>query len=115
MCHPRPLFINFRTSKGAILQQIDVKNGPAGIRTRDLLQNIHPNGCYGDVYAHGPSSQPTACSGQSYKASMIVIYESRVVNTFKQFTSKYNSRVIIYARRRFIIFATGSRHTVFQL
>ena len=34
----------------------------------------------GVTNAHGPSSQPIACSGQSYKASTITIYYSRVVS-----------------------------------
>ena len=42
---------------------------------------------------------------ESYKCSTIVIYVSRVLNN--QFTSKYDPRVIIYARRGFIRLAKG--------
>ena len=54
--------------------------------------------------------------GQSYKASTLINYDSRVVgisnllvNTSleSQFTSKYESRVVIYERKMFIILATG--------
>ena len=37
---------------------------------------------------------PTSC-GQSYKDSMLVNYDSRVVITYKQFTSNYDTRIVI--------------------
>lgn len=43
---------------------------------------------------------------QSYKAPLIVIYVSKVVNISK-ITSKYDSLIVIYALKRFIRFATS--------
>ena len=48
-----------------------------------------------------PADSCSVTSGQSYKASTIVIYESRVVNI-----SNYDCGVIIYDRRSFIRLAT---------
>ena len=50
---------------------------------------------------------PTS-SGQSYKASTIIIYESRVIKC-KLFSRKYDSGVIILALRGFIRLATWCR------
>ena len=57
---------------------------------------------------------PTS-SGQSYKASTIIIYESRVVKC-KLFSRKYDSGVIILALRGFIRLATDYlSHTHFLI
>ena len=53
----------------------------------------------------------TACSGQSYKASTIINYDSRVVPDWK-IPPYYDPRVVIYERKMFIILATGLHHAV---
>ena len=55
---------------GPLLQQILSPKKP----------HSHPTGFYND---HGPSPQPKACSGQSYKHFTLVIYDSRVVPDLK--------------------------------
>ena len=45
-------------------------------------------------------------SGKSYKASMLINYDS-IVRKYKQFTSNYESRGVIYKRKMFIRLATG--------
>ena len=65
--------------------------------------HYHPN----DFYWYHQSSWAlltSACSGQSYKGSTIVKYDSRVVIWY--FQVRYDSRVVIYDRRAFIRLTT---------
>ena len=51
------------------------------------------------------------CSSQSYKASMLVIYDSES-RTWLENTPYYNSRVVNYERKLFIRLATGMLSTL---
>ena len=70
---------------------------------------LHPNGFFWvSPMFTDPHPRQTACSGQSYKDSMLVNYDSRV-ESISNLPVIYDSRVVIYERNMFIRLATDLR------